>query len=296
MEIASQPIQAQATHRNDLLKIIAIATMLIDHVGYLYFPGQMLYRTIGRIAFPIFAYQVALGFQKTSNRKKYGLRLLIFACISQIPYFWFNPDVQFRFGGLNIMFTFLLALGALQCFEMGQKSFRDLKVKLDVLVMLKTIAYWMLCFTIIIAPEITRIKFGHGVEYGMSGILFVFLFYFLGKVKAALFIGYVGLSAFSVYYTAARGYYMSVSGIMNFFEAFTSYKGLMRYLFGDMHYLLTLDDMFFQSRSIMAVPIIWIGNYIDTLSVINIRLNKFVGYWFYPVHISLLLLMKVFIF
>ena len=107
MEILEQVPSPQKSRRNDLLKIVALLTMLIDHVGYLYFPEEMIFRTIGRIAFPIFAYQVAIGFQKTSNRSRYALRLFVFALISQVPYFWFNPTLTFDWEGLNIMFTLL---------------------------------------------------------------------------------------------------------------------------------------------------------------------------------------------
>lgn len=50
-----------------MIKKIALLTMLIDHVGYLFFPEQVLFKTIGRIAFPIFAYQISIGLHSTSN-------------------------------------------------------------------------------------------------------------------------------------------------------------------------------------------------------------------------------------
>jgi hypothetical protein len=79
-------------YRNDVLKLLAMITMLIDHIGYMYFPGEMMWRTIGRLAFPIFAYQIAIGYSKTSNLKKYVQRLTLFAFITQIPYWFFNSS------------------------------------------------------------------------------------------------------------------------------------------------------------------------------------------------------------
>ena len=68
--VVGKKLLQKTSYRNDVLKILAMVTMLIDHVGYMFFPGQMIYRTIGRLAFPIFAYQIAIGYSKTSNLKK----------------------------------------------------------------------------------------------------------------------------------------------------------------------------------------------------------------------------------
>ena len=65
-----------------VLKLIAIITMLIDHIGAVLYPEIRWLRLIGRIAFPIFAYLVAEGFYKTSDIKKYLKRLFIFALVS----------------------------------------------------------------------------------------------------------------------------------------------------------------------------------------------------------------------
>ena len=99
------------------LKTAAFITMLADHVGYLFFPDEILWRIIGRIAFPLFAYCLALGYCYTKNIKKYFIRLLCFALVSQIPYtFCFFPyELNFPpdFVHLNIGFTMLLGLFAI---------------------------------------------------------------------------------------------------------------------------------------------------------------------------------------
>lgn len=74
------------------LQIIAIIAMSIDHIAWLAFPGYpkealpIIMHIIGRLAFPIMAYFIAEGYQYTHNRKKYLLRIFIFAIISHIPY------------------------------------------------------------------------------------------------------------------------------------------------------------------------------------------------------------------
>ena len=55
---------------NNQLKIIAMITMLIDHIGIVLFPQIKIFRIIGRFAFPIFAYMLAEGCTNTKNKKK----------------------------------------------------------------------------------------------------------------------------------------------------------------------------------------------------------------------------------
>lgn len=89
--------------RNDFLKLIAVLTMAIDHTGYIFSPEHPIFRCIGRIAFPIFAYYISEGYIHTSDLRKYILRLFTLGLISQIPY-------SLIFTDWNILFTLTLAL------------------------------------------------------------------------------------------------------------------------------------------------------------------------------------------
>ncbi|MCR4902780.1 MAG: conjugal transfer protein TraX [Butyrivibrio sp.] len=90
---------------SDILKIFAVITMLIDHVGagiieYQYLSGQYpfgmdagavlnmynIFRQIGRQAFPIYCFLLIEGFMYTRSRKNYLRNLLIFAFISELPF------------------------------------------------------------------------------------------------------------------------------------------------------------------------------------------------------------------
>jgi hypothetical protein len=98
------------------LKLIAIVTMTIDHIGKIlgqpfllrFFPGALAptywvvqaFEWIGRLAFPLFAFMIAEGCAKTRSMPKYAGRLALFAILSQPFYhlaFMFRMDIQ-RFG------------------------------------------------------------------------------------------------------------------------------------------------------------------------------------------------------
>lgn len=109
--------QVLSAKKDDTLKFIALLTMLIDHIGYLLFPQHFVFRIIGRISFPIFAYLIAIGAKRTSNLSRYALRLLVFALISQLPYNLFTRNLLLSFHSPNIFFTLLAGLLLIMCFN-----------------------------------------------------------------------------------------------------------------------------------------------------------------------------------
>ena len=77
------------------IKYIAIAAMLLDHLAAFLlspekYPGlialYIIMRTVGRIAGPVMFYFLVEGYKHTSSKLKYGIRLLCFGILSQIPY------------------------------------------------------------------------------------------------------------------------------------------------------------------------------------------------------------------
>ena len=95
----------------ETLKLIACITMLVDHIGAVFFPGSFL-RTIGRISFPIYCYLLTEGVRHTGNRSRYGRRLLIGILLAEIPYdFLFYGGIHW--GKQSVMVT--LFLGYLFC-------------------------------------------------------------------------------------------------------------------------------------------------------------------------------------
>lgn len=99
------------------LKWIAIITMLIDHVGAVFFSDVIILRLIGRLAFPIFAFLIVQGFLHTKNIKKYIIRLGLFAIISEIPFDLAFNDELFELTSQNVFFTLLIGLIAIVIFD-----------------------------------------------------------------------------------------------------------------------------------------------------------------------------------
>lgn len=123
------------------LKLIAIVTMILDHVGIVFFPQFVLFRLLGRIAFVLFCYLIVEGYIHTRNSKKYLLKLLMWAFISEVPFDllfqgqWYAPYHQ------NVFFT--LAAGLITIMMLNSKIQTDMKV-LFVVVMYTAANYFNL--------------------------------------------------------------------------------------------------------------------------------------------------------
>lgn len=94
------------------MQLIAMLTMLIDHVGLVFFPHQETWRIIGRISFPIYAYALVQGHRYTSSRIRYISRLAVIGVVSQIPY-----QLALDTSGLNVVITLLVGALVLSVLE-----------------------------------------------------------------------------------------------------------------------------------------------------------------------------------
>ena len=109
----------------EVLKWVAVVTMTVDHIGAVLYPDVEILRIIGRIAFPIYCYLLLLGVGSTRNVKNYLVRLLVFAFISQVPYYvahGYAPleslDIYFTlfFGALSLLNPLLLVVSLVASF------------------------------------------------------------------------------------------------------------------------------------------------------------------------------------
>ena len=70
------------------LKLLAMITMTVDHIGVQIFPHLAWLRIVGRLAMPIYAWMIAEGCAHTRDRKKYLLQLGGMALLCQLVYFF----------------------------------------------------------------------------------------------------------------------------------------------------------------------------------------------------------------
>ena len=154
---------------SNLLKILAIIFMLLDHLWATIIPGNQWMTNVGRLAFPIFAFLIVEGFTHTSDLNKYIKRLFIFALISEIPFnliytgSWIFPFHQ------NVMFTLLLGL---LCISEMDKVKNNKEIKSRIKSILKLVLYLL----------ISIIGF---VDYGITGVYTIIVFYIFKDFKYA---------------------------------------------------------------------------------------------------------------
>jgi len=185
-------------HKNDLLKIIAIISMTLDHIGWLFFPDIIIFRVAGRLAFPIFAYQIALGYEKTKNVYQYMLRLFIFGLISQIPYSLLTE-------GLNIFFTLLIGLVMIY-----------LKDKTNIFIGLLPLVF----------------DYFFELEYGIYGLLMIYCFSIFKDNKANAILSIISLTlVFSSLYYHNLVQALAIFALPMIFYEFKTRITLNKYVF-----------------------------------------------------------------
>ena len=137
---------------NYQIKILAALLMVCDHVGAVFFPHMPLFRDIGRLSFPLFAWLLTQGERYTRNFKQYLLRLVFLGLISQPLYMLALSGTR-----LNILFTLSLGLITLRL----SRQFAQFQYLI-----------WGLG---IVAAELLRVEYG---AYGVAAICWLAAFRF----------------------------------------------------------------------------------------------------------------------
>ena len=104
----------------NFLKYIAVIAMLSDHIAIAFVgmdkPIGLAMRIFGRLTAPIMCYFLVEGYMHTRSKKKYALRLLLFAFISQVPFSYLLTGRLYS-THLNMMFTLFLCFMMLMVIE-----------------------------------------------------------------------------------------------------------------------------------------------------------------------------------
>ncbi|MBQ7693312.1 MAG: TraX protein [Oscillospiraceae bacterium] len=155
------------------LKLIAVVTMLIDHVAGHLMPNDKtvvlsvlgktltrytLLRSIGRLAFPIYAFLLVEGFLHTRSRKRYGGRLAVFALLSELPWNLLHGG-KWTCASQNVMFTLLLGFLGLYVLERLERGAGK---------------RWALALVGLLAVSVLL-----RADYGCSGFGFILMLYLL---------------------------------------------------------------------------------------------------------------------
>jgi len=175
---------------SDNLKIIAIISMIIDHLAFgllhLYLQKNSfslepntftrlntvydVLRDIGRTAFPIFAFFLVEGFFHTRNVKKYALRLALFALISEVPFDLAFYQTTYYPEHQNVMLSLLIGLITLMLFDYIKKLPEYSTV-------LRVVLY--ICVSAA-AMDLAQLLY---CDYKWKGILLIIVLYFFHEAK-----------------------------------------------------------------------------------------------------------------
>jgi len=235
-----------------VLHVSAMAFMLCDHLWGTFLMHHEWLGYIGRLAFPIFAFMLVEGFFMTGDRKKYALRMFVFAVISEIPFNLMMSRRIFDPIHQNVLWTFLISLAMMSLFEKIRQSKRA---------WLKILLYPAVAMLFYIIGMITF------VDYHGSGIIMVALFYFTRTTSQTHF--------------AKKLLAMVIQLIAMYWINAEMLAGLV----------ITADifglsfEMHKQSLALLSLPLIWLYN--GEHGPYN-KCIRYIYYLFYPVHILIL--------
>ncbi|MFM9278231.1 TraX family protein [Paenibacillus jiagnxiensis] len=204
-----------------MVKFIAIFTMLLAHIGYLYFPDSTFLGVIGRFAFPLFAWGITVGFRNSKNHTKYMVRVLVLAIVSQYPYF-----LVFEHSYLNVCFTLFAGMVILKLYTSSLNK-------------------WFKLVNIVLIFIIADIC---SFEYGMYGLATILVFY-IYRLKPISILPHIGITLMGIYF-----------------------------------YKYSLIQMY----SLFSILILML------LHKYDFKINRWVSYAFYPLHLILFVLLDYF--
>lgn len=149
------------------LKILAIVSMAVDHIGAVLYPELIWMRYAGRLAFPIFCFLLVEGYCHTRDVRKYMGRLGLFALVSEIPFDLAFQHPMWTLEKQNVFFTLFIGMGMLWLLD----NEKEIIIRIGIVIL----AMW-------------AAEFLH-TDYGFRGILLIAVFQMTRDKKAAQYIG-----------------------------------------------------------------------------------------------------------
>ncbi|WP_426449690.1 TraX family protein [Paenibacillus sp. S-38] len=163
---------------------IAMMTMLIDHIGIVFFKGEQVWRWIGRLAFPLYAYGIVTGYRHTRSLPRYAKRLAVTAALAQVPYLY-----AFGFMQVNVVGSFLFCIGVLYLLDRTQEPAQRVLIIAAGLLIISVLPF----------------------EYGGYGLLLV-LIYRYAESASRMFLGHLLLNM--LYYVLMPLQMLSIAGTL----------------------------------------------------------------------------------
>lgn len=172
---------------NNQLKLIAMFTMTVDHIGMIFFPYSMAWRLVGRLAFPVYAFMIAEGCRHTRSMPRYLLSMAALAAVCQVAAFIAEGTVM-----LNVLGTFSLSVLLIMLLKNGMQK--------------KTAGAWFLfalalAGVFIVAEVLPRLlpEIGFRVEYDFLGVILPVCVFAAGSRWRQLAVSAACLSLMSCY-------------------------------------------------------------------------------------------------
>lgn len=168
-------IRARFGLTGNQLKLLAMLTMTIDHIGAILLPQYRFLRVIGRLAMPIYAYMIAEGCFYTHDRRAYFLRLAGLAAVCQVVYTLVDRSLY-----QCILVTFSASVALICAVEWAQKK-RTPGAVLTTAVLFLGVYF--------VCEKLSLLLPGFHVDYGIWGVLLPVIVYFGGRDVVAFALG-----------------------------------------------------------------------------------------------------------
>ena len=254
----------------NLIKLVALLCMVIDHIGEFIPQSPIWFRYIGRLSAPLFFYSSAWGFYYTSNRKKYLCRLYILGIIMSAGNSVLSLCLGNRIPISNNIFVTIF-LGCIMIFLYETASSWKERIKYILWLIIQQLISFMLCVVFAELLNIPR-SVDMNMLYYCYGSLFGSMIFTEGSVLFVLFF-------VIVYFLKGKKMQLSVfvcsfSGLLAFLVRRTYY---MR---GAISYLIPFN--IYQWMMVFSVPLFFLYNGKKGKNI------KWFYYLFYPLHIWVL--------